>query len=82
MVNTGVCSQNKKYIYTFLSIIFLIFNRFSIQEKFWKTENQDFPIIPNPMYVNTVNASHKILIHSMLCMLNTVDTNQKAYTLD
>ena len=36
-----------KHVYTFLSITFLIFNRFSIRKKLWTAENQGFLTIPN-----------------------------------
>ena len=45
----------------FLLITFLIFNQFSIWKKVWKAEAKSFSAIPsNAMYVDSVNASHKI----------------------
>ena len=58
-----------KHTHTFLSITFLIFNRFSIHKKFWKAETEGFSIIPsNTIYVDTVDTRQGSLMHSMLCM--------------
>ena len=53
-----VDAVNAIHIQTFLSIIFLIFNQFSIQLTFWKADTEGFSTIPpNGMYVDTVNTS-------------------------
>ena len=55
-----VKAVNTKHIHTFLSITFLIFNQFSIQEMFQKAEIQGFSTIPsNSIYVDTVNTRCK-----------------------
>ena len=72
-----------KHIQMFLSITFLIFYKFLIQKRFWKAENQGFPTIPsNPMYVDTVNTSHKISNAFNAIYVDTVDTNEKTHRLD
>ena len=43
---------------TFLLIIFLIFNQFSIQKKFWKAETHTFPT--NAMYVEACGRGQKL----------------------
>ena len=55
-----VDTVDTKHIHTFLPIIFLIFNRFSIHKKFWKAEPEGFSTIPsNTIYVDTVDTRHK-----------------------
>ena len=62
LMHSYVCRHCRyKTLLMFLSITFLLFNRFSIQKKFWKAENQGFPTTPsNTMYLDTVDTSHKI----------------------
>ena len=44
--------MGKEHTHTSLLITFLIFNRFSIYEKFWKAETKSFPTIPsNTVYI-------------------------------
>ena len=47
-----VNTVNTKCIHTFLSITFLIFNRFSICKKFWKAETEGFSTIPSILYMS------------------------------
>ena len=68
-VDTKIKAVDTKHIITFLPITFLIFNGFSICNKFWKAETEGFPTIPsNTIYVDTVNTRQGSLMHSMLCM--------------
>ena len=46
-----VKAVDTKHIHTFLPITFLIFNRFSIHIKFWKTETEGFSTIPSNTYI-------------------------------
>ena len=64
-----VNTVDKKHLYTFLPVTFLIFNRFSIHKKFWKAETVGFSTIPsNTIYVDIVDTRQGSLMHSMLCM--------------
>ena len=47
-----VDTVDTKHIHTFLSITFLIFNRFSICKKFWKADTEDFSTIPSMLYMS------------------------------
>ena len=54
-------SKGSKGTYRSLLITFLIFNRFAIWKKFWKTETQGFPTIPStPMYVEACRKGRKL----------------------
>ena len=58
-----------KNIHTFLPITFLIFNRFSICKKFWKSWDWGlFNHTINTIYINTVDTRQGSLMHSMLSM--------------
>ena len=59
---------------TFLSITLLIFNKFSIQKKFWTAENQCFPTIPN---IHACQYKHKISNAFNAMDVDTADTNKK-----
>ena len=56
-----VNNVNTKHIHTFLSIIFLIFNRFSIRKKFWKAETEGFSTIPSLLYMSILSIQDKDL---------------------
>ena len=55
-------------MYTLLSITLLIFNRCSIQKKFWTAENQAFQPHQICMHVNTMKTGIRFILHSMLWM--------------
>ena len=69
-----VGAVDTKHSHLSLSITSLIFNGFSIQKMFWKAKNQGFPNIPNPMYVDTVDASSKITNAFNAMYVDTVNT--------
>ena len=56
-----VNTVNTKHIHTFLSITFLIFNRFSIRKKFWKAETKSFSTIPSLLYMSVLSIQDKDL---------------------
>ena len=84
-----VNTVNANHIHTFLPIIFLIFNWFSIPKKFWKTETQGFSTIPsNTIYVDTVCTRHNYFkcIQCYICwsswyILYTIYTHVKVCML-
>ena len=56
-----VNTVDTKHINTFLPIIFLIFNRFSIRKKFWKAETEGFSTIPSLLYMSILLIQDKDL---------------------
>ena len=56
-----VDTVDTKHIYTFLPITFLIFNGFSIREKFKKAETQGFSTIPSLLYMSILSIQDKDL---------------------
>ena len=46
-----VDTVDTKHIHMFLTITFLIFNRFSICKMFWKAETEGFSTIPSLLYM-------------------------------
>ena len=56
-----VDTVDTKHIHTFLSITFLIFNRFSIRKKFWKAETEGFSTILLIWYMSILSIQDKDL---------------------
>ena len=56
-----VNTVNTEHIHTFLPITFLIFNRFSIQKKFWKAETKGFSTISSILYMLILSIQDKDL---------------------
>ena len=70
-------SVDTKHIHIFLPITFLIFNQFSIHQKFWKAETEGFSAIASNTMTSNIMKFYTKYNTSNAMHVDTVDTFEK-----